>query len=300
VSAQVEGLELVERVEPDDRVRLSLVDASGAVAVDACTLTIDHLRLHDGRGGLVRVDGIGNVATLESHRRRGLATQLLDAAVERMRTGGASASLLYGIDGFYGPLGWHTCGDERWVRIELDSWREPADAGLVARPMQAGDLEPMRGAYERCVAGIPGAASRSSGRAWTLLDPADVVVVERDGLLAGWAWLGQGVPERDAVQARMPGRRVVAELQAVDDAAMLAVVDAAVAHARAASAGAGAIVTGACEAHPLRRVARAGLVECALVDEVRPRGGAMLRAFDDVGEALLASGELYQFLPDRF
>lgn len=298
MSCTVAGLALVEREEAHGRTRLALVDDAGTSPVDACWLTIDPLRLHDGTGGTVELLGIGNVNTLPDHRRRGLASGLLEAAVERMRGSGAAGSLLYGIDDFYDRFGWRTWGDERWVDVPVDRLGAPGSTYAV-RPMLEADGTAIRERYATIAARVPGADARSSGRAWAQLRPTDVDVALRDGELVGWAWLGAGaVPERDAHQERRgPEALVFAELQAVEDEAMEAVLSAAAARARAA--GSAWIVTGAPEEHPLRSVARHGALECRLVDEVRPRGGAMLLPFDASARAL-AARQPYQFLPDRF
>lgn len=300
MSCTAAGCALVERDEAHGRVRLALVDDAGATSVEACWLTIDPLRLHDGVGGLLDLLGVGNVNTLPSHRRRGLATRLLEVAVERMRGAGVSGSLLYGIDGFYEQFGWRSFGDERWVDVAIERIGVP-DPELVVRPMVSADLPAVRAAHAAIAARIPGAEARASGRAWEQLREAGADVVERRGGLVGWAWLGAGaVPERDARQERCGDDTLVfAELQAIDEQAMQAVLGAAAARSRVVAPAADRLVTGAPEGHPLRQLARRGLVECRLVDEVRPRGGAMLLPFDP-SAAALAALEPYQFLPDRF
>lgn len=300
----VAGLALAERREAHGRVRLVLVDHSAGVRVDACELTIDPFELNDGRGGVLHVDGIGNVQTLPSHRRRGLASALLEVAIERMRAGGADGSLLYGIDGFYGPMGWRSCGDERWVHVPLDAIVPVADGRERVRVMRSGDLDAVRALHERLAPATPGAVTRpDAGRVWSHLDPADALVVERDGELGGWAWRGRdALAERDAVAERHPDASVWAELHAVDEDAMHVLLAAACERARSAAdePARHELMTGAPERHALRRLARSGALTCRLVDEVRPSGGAMLLPFSAAGEAALASGELYQFLPDRF
>ena len=224
-----EGLVLVEREAPFGRVRLALVDHANGFTRDACALTIDPLQMSDGRGGKLAVHGIGNVETMEAYRRRWLATQLMHASIERMRSGGADASLLYGIDGFYGPFGWRTCGDERWVSVDLESGARLAQSGAscVARPMRNADLEVVTETYEAIASGVPGAILRpGDSRAWHLLDPEDTIIVERGDTLVGWAWRGRGaVHERAELAMRIPDAAAFAELQALDEDAMRAVVD---------------------------------------------------------------------------
>lgn len=299
------GLVLEERIEARGRVRLALVSTVDGEAVDACALTVDPLSLHDGRGGRVPVGGIGNVVTAQAHRRRGLASRLLRLAIDRMQADGAAASLLYGIDGFYERFGWRSCGDERWVHVTLDALgAAPGPSGHGARALREQDRGWMRRAYEHIAASTPGAASRGAdGRAWSTLDPSEVTIVERDGKPVGWAWRGRGsVAERETMAAARPGASVWAELQAVDDDAMLAVIRVAIDRARSMGdePGRTELVTGAPDTHPLRRLARAGRLACRFVDDIRPTGGAMLLPFTEAGEELLSAGGLFQFLPDRF
>lgn len=297
----IAGLALVERDERHGRVRLVLEDHANGFVVDACALTIDPLDLHDGGGGLVRVGGIGNVATLESHRRRGLASRLLEVAVARMRRDGMVASLLYGIDGFYDRLGWRSCGDERWAHIPIESLRDHDwMAGSLVRPMRPDDRPAVAALYERIAAGVPGAASRGGGRAWSQLREPEVLIVEVAGAVQGWAWRGCGdVPERDQLARLHPDAVAYAELHAVDAGSMLALLAGVGERERAEHPAAVELVTGACEESTLRRVSRAGCFTNSLVDETRPTGGAMLLELDQDGSRSI-DGTLYQFLPDRF
>ncbi len=301
----VAGLALVERVEAYGRVRLSLVDHSGGFSRDASTLTIDPLQLHDGNGGLVRVDGIGNVATLEAYRGQGLASELLEVAIERMRAGDAAGSLLYGIDGFYEPLGWHTCGDERWIAFDVSRGRaehaeSPTGSRAHVRTMRDDDRASVMRLYERIAATTVGAVVRGSGaRTWSLLDPEDVTIVERDEELVGWVWRGTGLDARTNMKSDLPGVAAFVELQAVDVDAAWHVVHAARARVVASDEGSLArLVTGAPDGHALRELARSGWLNAHLVDVVRPHGGAMLLPFSD--DATRVAHGTYQFLPDRF
>jgi hypothetical protein len=280
------------------------VDHSTGFSRDASALTIDPLELHDGAGGLVRVDGIGNVATLEGFRGRGLASELLEIAIERMRAGDAAGSLLYGIDGFYEPFGWRTCGDERWVMFDVARGRaerraSPEGTDAEARTMRAEDLPELARIYDDLAARTPGAVHRPlDGRTWALLDPADVVVVVRDGDLVGWAWRGRSLAASGSIRDDMPGTAPFVELQATDiDAAWHVVQAARTVAARDASPRA-RLVTGAPDEHPLRELVRSQWLDARLTDVVRPHGGAMLLPFTDAATPLLRDS--YQFVPDRF
>lgn len=301
----VAGLALVERVKSYGRVQLSLVDHSGGFSRDASSLTIDPLQLHDGTGGLVRVDGIGNVATLEAYRGQGLASELLEVAIERMRSGDAAGSVLYGIDGFYEPFGWTSCGDERWVAFDVARGRaEPAESPTGsqahARTMREDDRAAVMRVYERIAASVVGAVARSAeGRTWSLLDPDDITIVERDGELVGWAWRGTGLDARANIQNDLPGVAAFVELQAVDVDAAWHVVHAARARVTSSEeASLPRLVTGSPDGHALRELARSELLDAHVVDVVRPHGGAMLLPFSD--DAQRVARDSYQFSPDRF
>jgi GNAT superfamily N-acetyltransferase len=305
VTRTVAGLALVEREEAHGRLRLALVDHANGFSRDASALTIDRLELHDGTGALVRVDGIGNVATLEAYRGRGLASELIDIAIERMRQGDAAGSLLYGIDGFYEPFGWKSCGDERWVTFEVARGRaervdSPAGSRAHAREMTEDDRARVAELYERLAAATVGAVARTGPvRTWSLLDPGDVTIVERGGELVGWAWRGADLDSRTSAQHDLPGMAAFVELQAVDVDAAWHVLQAARAMVGASQESSLArLATGAPDRHPLRELARSEWLDAQLIDVVRPHGGAMLLPFTDAASRLVHG--TFQFLPDRF
>ncbi|GIW42224.1 MAG: hypothetical protein KatS3mg076_2801 [Candidatus Binatia bacterium] len=107
----------------------------------------------------LRVGGIGNVFTTESHRMRGVASRLLSRAIELMAEDGCDLSLLFATRlSFYGRLGW------RPVRRLLGTLRTPARL-----PRPATEIEPFRlerhlervmEIYRRYSGGLPGAAVR--------------------------------------------------------------------------------------------------------------------------------------------
>ena len=69
---------------------------------------------------VVRMDGIGGVATGEDYRYRGYSRRVMEAAVEVMRAGDAALATLYGIQDFYHKYGFATCGPEYTVILPLD------------------------------------------------------------------------------------------------------------------------------------------------------------------------------------
>lgn len=307
VTRMVAGLALVERQKAHGRVQLALVDHSGGFSRDATSLTIEPLELHDGDGdgALVRVDGIGSVFTLEAYRGQGLASRLLEVAIERMRSGDAAGSLLYGIDGFYEPLGWRTCGDERWVAFDVargraEHARSPTGSRAHVRTMREDDRAAVMRLYEQIATKTVGAVARSGdARTWSLLEPADVTIVEREDVVVGWAWRGTGLGARANIQNDLPGVAAFVELQAVDVDAAWHVVHAARARVEASDdAALPRLVTGAPDGHALRLLARSESLDAHLIDVVRPHGGAMLLPFSE--DAMRVAHGSYQFMPDRF
>src|SRR6266542_1591109 len=84
----------------------------------AATVAISHTPVRTPRG-VMRVAGIGGVATHPDHRQRGLSSALLADAHDKMRADGAHVGFLStGIPDFYRKLGWEYAG--RQCRFTLD------------------------------------------------------------------------------------------------------------------------------------------------------------------------------------
>jgi YD repeat-containing protein len=292
-----EGFALETRPVSEQRTQLAFVDGSTGVPVDACTLTIDDLEVYVDSEATMRVAGIGNVETLPSHRRRGLATALMSRTIDHMRARGFAASLLYGIDDFYDRFGWRDCGDERWVVIDRERALVAGNELPTVRAMHVGDRDALQRVYHASASRVPGSICRRAiDEVWTRLDVSDVLVTEdAAGRVIGYVWHGHGqVAERDAAASRRLSVDVWAELHAETEAAALALVRAACSR----ESDAAHIMIGAPDQHVLRRVVRSGVFDAVLEDVYRPQGGAMLLVLDE--QLVHPKGSWYQFLPDRF
>ncbi|MDB5105247.1 MAG: hypothetical protein JWP91_2936 [Fibrobacteres bacterium] len=90
-------------------------------------------------GSRIRLGGIAAVATEESHRGRGLAGQVMDAALALMEREGYEASILHGIPDFYHRFAFAPCMPEYGIRIStLNAERAPGH--LQLRSFQESDL----------------------------------------------------------------------------------------------------------------------------------------------------------------
>ncbi len=172
---------------------------------------------------VVRMDGIGGVATEDDYRYRGYSRRVMEAAVEQMRAGDAAISTLYGIPDFYPKYGYATTGPEYTMSLPLDEDVPipPLPDGWSFRPFVADDLTAVQRIYQantrrsvgplvRHEAGdeLPEnaalieaspAARNVSSRAWKRLmdlesDPGeDACRVLRDetGTAVAYAWIGR-------------------------------------------------------------------------------------------------------------
>jgi GNAT superfamily N-acetyltransferase len=148
------------------------------------TLQVFSKEIRAGRTAL-RVGGVGNVFTTESHRQRGVASQLLAYAFEVMRSRQFDLSLLFAVRlAFYGRLGW---APHRRLFVFLD----PAEPPLSARACV------VRFEHERDLDGVMKVFDSYSGRL------PGTTVRNRD------YWLGQlhcaGNPSEEFVVARADG-----------------------------------------------------------------------------------------------
>ncbi len=100
---------------------------------------------HDVRFGKarLRVGGITGVATDSAYRRRGFATRVMQACIERMAELGCHLSLLgSGVPSWYRKLGWEYAGMERKYQFSRGNRHLlPTDTDLEMRTVEDGDFE---------------------------------------------------------------------------------------------------------------------------------------------------------------
>jgi hypothetical protein len=146
---------------------------------------------------VVRMDGIGGVATPEEHRQRGYSRRVMEAAVGFIASGEAVLTTLYGIPHFYPKYGYATIGPEFVARLRSIDDRNTLPGGITARAGHSGDLPALQRLYRDETALAHGALVRDDDW-WTwrelsaALEPdvCEVRVVEEDGRVAGYAWRG--------------------------------------------------------------------------------------------------------------
>lgn len=144
---------------------------------------------------ILRMDGIGGVATPEQHRYKGYSRRVLDAAVAFMTAGDAVLTTLYGIPHFYPKYGFATLGPEFLVQPRSLEERRDLPAGMSVREGRPGDLSAMQRLYREETDRAYGALVREDGWwTWDVIeeglqpDANEVKVVERAGAVVGYAF----------------------------------------------------------------------------------------------------------------
>lgn len=145
---------------------------------------------------MVRMDGIGGVATDDAHRRRGYSRQVLEFAVERMKQGGAPLTTLHGIEHFYPKFGYATVGGEATIRLPLLDDERDLPEGCETRPGRLPDLPRLKTLYADGTREAVGALVRpDDGVGWRQMEAslgsgADecIVVTDEADEVVGYAW----------------------------------------------------------------------------------------------------------------
>ena len=90
-------------------------------------------------GAQMKLGGISSVGTDDAFRRKGLAAQVMEAALKLMEREGHEAALLHGIPDFYHRFGYSPCMPEYGIRIAtLNAERAPGP--LAMRSFQESDI----------------------------------------------------------------------------------------------------------------------------------------------------------------
>ena len=99
------------------------------------------------REGALRLGGIGSVCTHPDFAGRGVASGLLERAIEEMEHRGHALSLLFSTHfGLYGRLGWKP---RPCPHLVLRCASRPGGSAEGARPFDSADLPAVRALYER-------------------------------------------------------------------------------------------------------------------------------------------------------
>ncbi len=147
---------------------------------------------------VLRMGGIGDVATREEHRNRGYSRRVLNNCLEFMAAEGYDLSMLIGIPDFYPKFGYATVFPEYRLQIPVENL-EGLEAALRIREGQGSDREAFLGIH----------ATTNATRSGTLVrDPQR------------WRWFRQGTEWETEVQcivACEEGDRVVGYAVMDDD-----------------------------------------------------------------------------------
>jgi GNAT superfamily N-acetyltransferase len=144
------------------------------------------------RGEAVRLGGIGSVATRASHRGRGLSSDLLERALERMRGRKMWLSLLFAapVAPLYERLGWHRVPAPllRLTPAKRSS-TPPPQSGRAFRPEDLWQVNELYRAYSGALSGPTlRDASYWRGQLHTAGTPEeDFRVAARDGAIVAYA-----------------------------------------------------------------------------------------------------------------
>jgi predicted N-acetyltransferase YhbS len=129
-------------------------------------------------GAVLRVAGVGAVATHPDWRGQGLMKELAAAAVDGLDAAGYDASLLYGIPGFYHRFGYVTAWPDMEWRVETKELPTGAlPAGALPELEQIVDWVEPAGCANRWYEGVAGTAVRPTYRD----NP-------RGEMVSGWLW----------------------------------------------------------------------------------------------------------------
>jgi predicted N-acetyltransferase YhbS len=168
--------------------RTILVAVEGDKLVGCVWLFARRARL---RRSLTSLGGIGNVATDPGHQGRGIGSQLVAAAMQRLREEGHPIGLLFTSRfGFYERLGWRQVS-QRLFRLRADGMQPRAESSL--RSFTPEDLESVRELYDRYTETLSGVTVRDAD-VWRALlahrGPLDdeLLLAEQRGSIVAYAW----------------------------------------------------------------------------------------------------------------
>lgn len=140
----------------------------------------------------VALGGIGSVATHESQRGKGIASELLRRAIESMSARGMALSLLFtGRFAFYEALGWLQIST-RLFKLRAPARLPAPDDGTTVRAFRAEDLPRVAALYDAYTEPLSGPTIRDArywaGQLRTAGTPTeDFRVAERAGELVAYA-----------------------------------------------------------------------------------------------------------------
>lgn len=117
----------------------------GCLAIHPCTVRFD--------GHLVGMSGVGGVATLPQHRRRGAIRACMNACLADMRANGDIFSVLYPFSrAYYRQFGYEDGASASIWNIPFSALRLPDAGGTVDLILPGDDFAPIKQLYADCAA----------------------------------------------------------------------------------------------------------------------------------------------------
>ena len=168
---------------PSNLENIRLIRLDGPI-VSAAAIYPHATRVGDVR---LRIGGITGVTTDSAYRRRGYATRVMHACIERMAELGCELSLLgSGVPSWYRKLGWEYAGVERTYQFSRGNRHLlPSDSGLEMRPAEDADFEALAAIHAaRALGGVRSPDLLRS--MWSPRPGAVVWVALRDGAVGAY------------------------------------------------------------------------------------------------------------------
>ena len=144
--------------------------------------------------------GIGEVSTKPAWRGKGLASELLNRAIDAMRREKMDCSILFGNRNIYFKAGYQTMYT-RYTLAEVSSLPDAASDAVI-RPFEMRDLDAVMGIYDLYAGRMDTALLRSQAywKMWVLPQWEHVWVLEKEGRAVAYCQMNQkgGIGEMGA------------------------------------------------------------------------------------------------------
>jgi len=136
--------------------------------------------------------GIGEVSTKEAYRGRGIASQLLNTAIEAMKKEGMALSILFGDKNIYSKSGYQTITAPYTV-VSKENLPDLPEGAMI-RPFETKDLDAVMGIYDLYAGRADTTLVRSTEywKAWVLPQWEKVWVLEMEGRVVAYCEVRSG------------------------------------------------------------------------------------------------------------
>jgi len=165
----------------------------GNLVVSKATIIPRLMRI--GRS-VVRVDGIGGVETHEQYRHKGYARRVLTEAVNKMKSGDAALSILWGIPNFYHRFGFVSAIPAHIMSLDASVEHETIPDGWIVRPFRWEDVDSLARLHNEFIRNSVGPQLRGDSPpyspAWNQLREEArhecKVLIDESSTIVAYAW----------------------------------------------------------------------------------------------------------------